>query len=241
MDYKTDMVNLSAYNPTQKREVLVYLCKVAEGSEQFNDMCNYMRELIKLSVDLTSEEQTLFSVAFKNAAGALRSAYRSVEPETRHTAVIVNYQRILQDRLRTLAEECVGILTGLLQSPSISNKDRVLYYKLKGDFCRYIAEMNPAKSRYSAWANDSYKQADSIAKQSLPTNDSVRLSLALNWSVCIYEILKEPKQAGKVATAAFDGAINELDELNEQEYMDATLILQLIRDNIILWQNARSA
>lgn len=34
---------------------------------------------------------------------------------------------------------------------------------------------------------------------------------------------------------AFDEAISELDSLQEDQYKDATLIMQLIRDNLTLW------
>ena len=37
------------------------------------------------------------------------------------------------------------------------------------------------------------------------------------------------------AKAAFDNAIAELDMLGEDAYKDATLIMQLLRDNLTLW------
>jgi len=38
-----------------------------------------------------------------------------------------------------------------------------------------------------------------------------------------------------LAKQAFDDAISELDSLSEDSYKDATLILQLLRDNMTLW------
>ena len=35
---------------------------------------------------------------------------------------------------------------------------------------------------------------------------------------------------------AFDTAVTELDSLGGSEYKDATLIMQLLRDNLTLWQ-----
>lgn len=39
----------------------------------------------------------------------------------------------------------------------------------------------------------------------------------------------------RLAKAAFDDAIAELDTLSEDCYKDSTLIMQLLRDNLTLW------
>ena len=63
----------------------------------------------------------------------------------------------------------------------------------------------------------------------------IRLGLALNYSVFYYEILNSPDHACKLAKAAFDNAIADLDGLEEDEYRDSATIMQLLRDNLTLW------
>ena len=41
--------------------------------------------------------------------------------------------------------------------------------------------------------------------------------------------------ACRLAKDAFDSAISDLDQLNEDSYKDSTLIMQLLRDNLTLW------
>ena len=53
--------------------------------------------------------------------------------------------------------------------------------------------------------------------------------------VFYYEVLQLPERAGQMAKAAFDEAVAELDKLPEEHYKDATLIMQLLRDNLTIW------
>jgi len=57
----------------------------------------------------------------------------------------------------------------------------------------------------------------------------------LNASVCFYEIFKDKTRACHLAKTAFDDAILHLDEIDEDLYRDSTLIMQIIRDNLTLW------
>ena len=84
----------------------------------------------------------------------------------------------------------------------------------------------------------------------------IRLGLALNQSVFLYEVQGdhtdacglakkaastppacEPRRSLSVQPPlqAFDDAIAELDTLSEESYKDSTLIMQLLRDNLTLW------
>ena len=63
----------------------------------------------------------------------------------------------------------------------------------------------------------------------------IRLGLALNYSVFLYEVQTKSEEACALAKQAFDDAIAELDTLDEESYKDSTLIMQLLRDNLTLW------
>jgi 14-3-3 protein epsilon len=59
--------------------------------------------------------------------------------------------------------------------------------------------------------------------------------LALNYSVFHYEVKNDPSNACQLAKKAFDDAIADIDQIEEEQYKDATTIMQLIRDNLTLW------
>ena len=113
----------------------------------------------------------------------------------------------------------------------------MLFNCRKGDYQRYLAEFQTGSNRKEAAekALVSYKAASDIAMAELTPTHPIRLGLALNFSVFYYEILNSPDRACRLAKAAFDDAIAELDTLNEDSYKDSTLIMQLLRDNLTLW------
>jgi 14-3-3 protein epsilon len=114
---------------------------------------------------------------------------------------------------------------------------QVFYFKMKGDYHRYLAEFQVGDKRResSDAALSAYKCATDIAEHDLPPTHPIRLGLALNFSVFFYEIYNSPDRACALAKKAFDDAIAELDTLSEESYKDSTLIMQLLRDNLTLW------
>lgn len=107
----------------------------------------------------------------------------------------------------------------------------------RGDYFRYQAEFATGDNRKASAENAlvAYKSASETALSDLPPTHPIRLGLALNFSVFYYEILNSPDRACRLAKAAFDDAIAELDSLSEESYKDSTLIMQLLRDNLTLW------
>lgn len=132
---------------------------------------------------------------------------------------------------------CLGHLENSLIPLASSGESKVFYYKMKGDYYRYLAEFATGTERKESAerALVSYKAANDVALQDLQPTHPIRLGLALNFSVFYYEILNSPDRACRLAKAAFDDAIAELDSLSEESYKDSTLIMQLLRDNLTLW------
>ncbi|KAH8055265.1 hypothetical protein JL722_8163 [Aureococcus anophagefferens] len=135
------------------------------------------------------------------------------------------------------------IIGDVLIPNSVGDEGKVFYYKMKGDYHRYLAEFQAPDRRKtsSSEALESYQNASQIANKDLPPTHPIRLGLALNFSVFYYEILNSPDRACHIAKQAFDDAIAELD--TPRCHKDSTLIMQLLRDNLTLWtsDNAETA
>ena len=105
---------------------------------------------------------------------------------------------------------------------------------MQGDYYRYHAEVATGDRRGGVVEQSakSYAEAFEVSKEKMPPTHPIRLGLALNFSVFHYEIQNAPDKACQLAKQAFDDAIAELDNLNEESYKDSTLIMQLLRDNL---------
>merc|ERR1711862_625800 len=99
--------------------------------------------------------------------------------------------------------------------------------------------MGDIKAEHPKSAEESYTKATESAASLAPTHP-IRLGLALNYSVFLYEVQSKQEDACKLAKQAFDDAIAELDTLDEESYKDSTLIMQLLRDNLTLWTSSEA-
>lgn len=228
------------------REDFVYKAKLTEQAERYDEMVECMKRVAAMDVELTIEERNLLSVAYKNVIGARRASWRiisSIEQKEESKGsdskvdLIKKYREVVEKELREICGDVLDILDKHLIPVAASGESKVFYYKMKGDYHRYQAEFSMGNDRKEAAENSlvAYKAASDIAMTELPPTHPIRLGLALNFSVFYYEILNSPDRACRLAKAAFDDAIAELDTLSEESYKDSTLIMQLLRDNLTLW------
>jgi 14-3-3 protein epsilon len=205
-------------------------------------MQTHMKAVASQPIELTVEERNLLSVAYKNVIGSRRASWRvlsSIESkgEADKLQLISDYKKTIEQELVDICDEILKIISNELVPRSTNEEGKVFYYKMKGDYHRYLAEFQSGDVRKasSQEALTSYDSASTIANAELPPTHPIRLGLALNFSVFFYEILNSPDRACHLAKQAFDDAIAELDTLSEESYKDSTLIMQLLRDNLTLW------
>ncbi|XP_061372613.1 14-3-3-like protein C isoform X2 [Gastrolobium bilobum] len=230
----------------KERENFVYIAKLAEQAERYEEMVEAMKNVAKLNVELTVEERNLLSVGYKNIVGARRASWRilsSIEQKEEAKGNDVSVKRIKEYRQKVeseLSKICGDIMTVIdehLIPSSSGGEPSVFFYKMKGDYYRYLAEFMSGDERKEVadLSMKAYQLASAAAEAELTPTHPIRLGLALNFSVFYYEILNSPERACHLAKQAFDEAISELDNLNEESYKDSTLIMQLLRDNLTLW------
>lgn len=162
-----------------------------------------MKKVASTDVELTVEERNLLSVAYKNVIGARRASWRiisSIEQKEENKGVeeklemIKNYRAQVEKELRDICSDILDVLDKHLIPCATTGESKVFYYKMKGDYHRYLAEFATGNDRKEAAENSlvAYKAASDIAMTDLPPTHPIRLGLALNFSVFYYEILNAP-------------------------------------------------
>eukprot|EP00163_Fabomonas_tropica_P006821 TRINITY_DN163_c0_g1_i2.p1 TRINITY_DN163_c0_g1~~TRINITY_DN163_c0_g1_i2.p1 ORF type:complete len:314 (+),score=62.17 TRINITY_DN163_c0_g1_i2:135-944(+) len=181
------------------REESVYMAKLAEQAERYDEMVTSMKKVAELGVELSVEERNLLSVAFKNVIGSRRAAWRiisSIEQKeeskgnAKHVELIKEYRTKVEKELADICDDILEILDKSLIPSAVTGESKVFYFKMKGDYHRYLAEFATGGTRKDAAENSllAYKAATDVATTELQPTHPIRLGLALNFSVFYYEV-----------------------------------------------------
>ncbi|KAK8884226.1 hypothetical protein M9Y10_043332 [Tritrichomonas musculus] len=231
---------------SSERELKFFMARVADQAERYTDVVKAINEIIALDPKLSPDERNLLSVAYKALTGSRRSALRTVSAFLDDESVKAINERVeklteLKNKLvKELDDYCQELIT-LTDTKLLPAADdaitKVFYQKLKADYYRYSVEFKPEEERKDGAnkAKEAYQAAMNIATSELTKANPAYLGLALNYSVFLYEIIGQKQEAIDLADKSFKEAVDLLDELVEDEYSEATLILQLLKDNVTLW------
>jgi len=133
----------------ETREDRVYIAKLAEQAERYDEMVDAMKKVAKMNVELTVEERNLLSVAYKNVIGARRASWRiisSIEQKEEnkgnqaHVTRIKEYRSKVEKELANICSDILSVLDDNLIPSATTGESKVFYYKMKGDYHRYLAE-----------------------------------------------------------------------------------------------------
>ena len=231
---------------TYTREEYVYLAKLYERAERFPDMVKAINKFIELNPKLTKDERNILSAGYKNIISKKRSSFRLLngmekKEEKKNSTQIANIREIkgaIEKELSQACEEIQKIVDKYLVPNATDAENKVFYLKLKGDYYRYKCELDGKDFEETCnKAEKVYKEAYEIANKDIPITNSTRLGLALNYSVFYYEIKGLKEEACNIAKSAFDEAMKVLDDLEKSKAKDTLLIVQLLKENLILWSS----
>eukprot|EP00449_Zooxanthella_nutricula_P025792 CAMPEP_0198531188 /NCGR_PEP_ID=MMETSP1462-20131121/26794_1 /TAXON_ID=1333877 /ORGANISM="Brandtodinium nutriculum, Strain RCC3387" /LENGTH=470 /DNA_ID=CAMNT_0044261073 /DNA_START=1 /DNA_END=1409 /DNA_ORIENTATION=+ len=194
---------------TTDRERAVFFAKLAEQAERYDEMVCHMLDVVGISQELSDEEMTLFSVAYKNVVGSRRAAWQCMQAtkegkEAEADAFAFAYQETLVGEIDSICSMACNMLSEGLMLSAHSAEVKVFYQKMKADTFRDIASVRPVDARLNAAeeARQAYEEASQIATSHLPETHPLRFGLALNRSVFHSQVLGNSDEACRSAPTA---------------------------------------
>lgn len=207
-------------------------------------MVDYMKDVAKERVVFTSEERNLLLIAYKNVIGCRRTSWKNISliengQDPKNLRLIQSFKKEIETELFRICSEILDILKNDLIPFNNSTDAKVFFYKMVGDYYRYLAEiLVDRKKEFASKALEGYQNATKFAESKLSATDPLRLGLALNFSVFYYEILNLPDKACLITKESFADALSHIDEAPEETYVETKLLMQHLRDNLTLWTSS---
>ena len=151
---------------------------------------------------------------------------------------MADYKKRIEEELYKNCDEIINIIRTKVLSSASEDEPRAFFLKMIGDYCRYIAESakDARLEQTKTDALNAYKEASNVAEKSLNPCNSIRLGLALNFSVFHYEVMQDVKTACQLGDKALQDALDKLDDCDEDTFRDAQSIIELLRENLNLWK-----
>ena len=108
-------------------------------------MVDHMKAVASKPTELSVEERNLLSVAYKNVIGSRRASWRvlsSIEQKTDpdKLQLVKDYKSKIEDELVKICDDILSIIINHLVPNSSNEEGKVFYYKMKGDYHRYLSE-----------------------------------------------------------------------------------------------------
>ena len=159
-----------------------------------------------------------------------------------YLSYIKEYKKIIEN---ILYEKCYDIIEFIDENiikkaifQEYGTEGKVLFYKMLGDYHKYLSECDSFKAKEMNQAKLYYNKAIELSKN-LQIINPTRLELNLNYSEFLYEILNEKGKAielAKLIIGKFEKEKGNLDE-EDDNATDAISIINLMKENKEYWES----
>lgn len=228
----------------------LYLARVCHLSGLHEETLKYIEEVINLkNGNINEEEKNLFLNSLKYLINFRRESWRTINAleskEIKNQANLLprvsELKKSLEEEIRQLVYKGIEIIDNKLLKENISDELKVIYCKIKGDYIRYVIEFTPKDKEEERNilienADKNYKIGLNIC-ESLNNLSTAKVGLILNYSVFLYEIVRDYKNAYILANDTYQKTTKILNDENQNISSSKELnkILNLLKENIGIW------
>lgn len=144
----------------------IFLARVAEQAERFDDMVTYLEAVLEAKgAEVSSDERNLLSVAFKNLISSQRAACRTIgaieqNPKySKHAEALAKYKATIEAELCGNCDRVIRAINEKVLAKECDGEPKAFFVKMIGDYYRYIAE-NAKESKLEEAKNSALKAYD---------------------------------------------------------------------------------
>ena len=229
------------------RDTYIFLSKLYWKAELYQKMISFIKEFISLDPKLEKEERDIIATGFKDMISNKRSSWHILHlmerKEKKKKINTLKEIKIVKNNTEKEIRDICNTLQDLVDKYILPKNDDVenivFFYKLKADYFRYICEFAEGKEYTDNFNNaeDYYTKAYNLALKNLPILNCNRMAVILNYSIFLYEIKKDKKTAFEIAKKTFFENDKFSDVLEKAKNKDTFFLVQLLRENLLLWNN----
>ena len=125
----------------------IFLARVAEQAERFEDMVKYLALVLDAKgQDVSSDERNLLSVAFKNLISSKRAACRTIaaieqNPKyAKFSEALAEYKGGIEKQLTDDCKSIIDMIEKKVLQKTCEGEPKAFFVKMVGDYYRYISE-----------------------------------------------------------------------------------------------------
>merc|ERR1711976_118921 len=125
----------------------IFLARVAEQAERFEDMVDFLSKVLdSKGADVSSDERNLLSVAFNNLISSKRAACRTIaaieqNPKySKYSDALANYKAGIETKLTEDCQKIVDMINTKVLAKECRGEAKAFFVKMVGAYFRYIAE-----------------------------------------------------------------------------------------------------
>ena len=226
------------------REEYVYLSKLYEKAQRYEDMISAINDYIELDPKLTKEERNILSAGYKNILYDKRENWKflssmerkEMKKKSKQVIYIQEIKNHIEKEIKKIVDNVHNIIDKHLIPNCEDNESKIFYMRLKADHYRYLCELSKEKE-FIEKAEKIYKEAYNIAIKELPHINNERIGLCLNLALFYYEIKGDKNEGYKIAKNCFEESMKYLEDFQKFKSKEALMLIQLLKENLIFWSS----
>ena len=226
------------------REEYVYLSKLYEKAQRYEDMISAINDYIELDPKLSKEERNILSAGYKNTLYDKRENWKflssmerkEMKKKSKQVIYIQEIKNHIEKEIKKIVDNVHNLIDKYLIPNCEDTESKIFYMRLKADHYRYLCELSKEKE-FLEKAEKIYKEAYNIAIKELPHINNERIGLCLNLALFYYEIKGDKNEGYKIAKNCFEESMKYLEDFQKFKSKEALMLIQLLKENLIFWSS----